>query len=214
MWWWEVRYRDPATGAEVVTRQRDPHPGGPAGLPGARQRRRDPQLLGAGAGRQDGHAARPHAAPAAAGRPARHLARASAPSTAASSMRAWRCTWWPSSRRPSMPGSRRRRGPRRGLAVARRQERGARGLPRAPLRRLPHGARRERARAGWARTSRTSAAGSTSAPARWPTMRPELAQLDRARAAAQARRAHALVRASASTRRRCEPSPPGWGQLK
>ncbi len=65
MWWWEVRYRDPATGAEIVTRQRDPHPGGPAGLPRPGERGRDPQLLGAGAGRQDGHGARPHAAPAA-----------------------------------------------------------------------------------------------------------------------------------------------------
>ena len=50
----------------------------PAGRPvyfGAGQRRRDPQLLGAGARRQDGHGAGPRAAPAAAGRPARRLPR-------------------------------------------------------------------------------------------------------------------------------------------
>ena len=95
MWWWEVRYRDPASGA----RDRAPptrsasRSAAPVYL-GAGQRRRDPQLLGARAGRQDGHGARPRAAPALSRPTGPASTAASAPSSAASSMRGWRCTWW------------------------------------------------------------------------------------------------------------------------
>ena len=72
-------------------RQRDPHPGRPAGAARAAVRRRDPQLLGAEPARQAGPDPRPHDRRCASGRPRRATTAASAPSSAASSTRTWRC---------------------------------------------------------------------------------------------------------------------------
>lgn len=109
MWWWEVRYRDPASGAEIRTANEVRIPAG------------RPVYFGL----TSADVIHSFWVPALGGKmdmlPGRvqHLLRrptgpapgaANAPSTVASSTRAWRCTWWPRNPRPSMPGSRRRRG--------------------------------------------------------------------------------------------------------
>ena len=188
-------------------RQRDPHARRPAGLPGAEQCRRDPQLLGAGAGRQDGHGARPRAAPAAAGRPARQLARPV---------------------RRVLRRAARAHGAARGGAGARRLRRlaggaGAARAPRPTTRAASAGARpswRSAATpatrcAAWPRkagsgpTSRTSAAACTSAPARCPTTPGALAHWI---AHAQDVKPGARMPSSERHRRatRCRRWPPGW----
>ena len=88
-------------------------------------------------GRQDGHDPGPHPAPAAVGRPARASTAASAPSSAASSTRGWRCTWSRSRRRSSTPGWQAQARPARGRSD-RAAARGREALPGPALRRLPH----------------------------------------------------------------------------
>ena len=93
-WWWDVRYQDPVPSPRVDDRQRDPHPGRPAGGADAHLERRDPQLLGAEPARQEGPDP---------GRERRSTSRPTAPAFRGQcaefcglSTRTWRCTWSPS----------------------------------------------------------------------------------------------------------------------
>ena len=101
-------------------------PAGRPRAPGAGSRRRDPQLLGAGAGGQGGHGARAACSTCCSGATAaRRAIAASAPSSAASSTRGWRCTWW-RCRRTAFDAlaARRRPRPARGAAATPVAERG------------------------------------------------------------------------------------------
>ena len=135
-------------------RQRDPHPGRPAGARRTDHRRRHPLLLGPAAGRQDGRHSRPDQRHLAPGRPRRASIAASAPSTAAlqhAHMALFVVRRH--ARPPSTPGATTSCAlpPRRRPPTPRAGARAVRGA----LRALPHGARHRRRRHRRARPDAT-----------------------------------------------------------
>jgi cytochrome c oxidase subunit 2 len=100
MWWWEVRYRAPDGGEEIVLANEIAYAGWQAGLSSALSS--DDVIhsfwVPALAGKVDTVPGRLHGMTCAGGQAPARSAR-SAPNIAASSMRAWRCTWWPHRRR-------------------------------------------------------------------------------------------------------------------
>ena len=95
-WWWEVQYRDTVAAALGHHRQRDPHPGRPAGGDRAPLDRRHPQLLAAEPQRQAGPDPGQREQRSGSGPTAPASTGASAPSSAATSTPRWRSRSSPS----------------------------------------------------------------------------------------------------------------------
>ena len=182
-------------------RQRAARPGRPAGAARLASGRRDPQLLGARARRQGRHGAGPRQPPAFTAdarrrlpRPVRRVLRRAARAMALHVVARGagrRSTRWLA--RPGAAGA-----PTPDDASL---QRGRQRVPRPRLRRLPRRARRRRGRRASAPTSRHVGSRLHLGAGVLRNRPGAMARVDRRRAGAEARRAHAVVRRTSTARR-------------